>query len=178
MLPPESLQKLLVGFARESPLIQDRLLNDAMHIPNAKNNENENRPVSPTHSDHRFPKSVRILRQFEFDRVHSSQYYAADDTLVIKAVENGMRVSRLGLSVGRRVGNAVVRNRWKRRIREAFRIQRTTLPAGLDLVVRPRKGGICQSKAIKHSIRKLVEKIQRRIQKKHKAKNSRLLPEK
>ena len=43
--------------------------------------------------------------------------------------------SRLGLTVSRRVGNAVVRNRVKRWIREAYRRQARTLPAGHDLVV-------------------------------------------
>jgi ribonuclease P protein component len=49
---------------------------------------------------------------------------------------------RLGLSVSRKVGNAVVRNRWKRLIREAFRLHILTDETikGLDLVVIPQKG--------------------------------------
>lgn len=42
---------------------------------------------------------------------------------------------RLGITVSRKVGNAVVRNRVKRRIREWFRAQREPLGAGVDLVV-------------------------------------------
>ncbi|MBT8486643.1 MAG: ribonuclease P protein component [Phycisphaerales bacterium] len=45
---------------------------------------------------------------------------------------------RLGLSVPRRVGNAVRRNRVKRRLREAFRLERPDLPRGYDLVVNVR----------------------------------------
>jgi ribonuclease P protein component len=42
---------------------------------------------------------------------------------------------RLGLTVSRRVGHAVVRNRLKRRIREWFLRHRSMLPTGVDLVV-------------------------------------------
>ena len=85
-------------------------------------------------TDNRFPKSVRLRRQAEFDRVYGGDVFAADNVLVIKAVKNGLSVSRLGLSVSRKVGNAVVRNRWKRRIREAFRNHQVTLPVGIDFV--------------------------------------------
>lgn len=47
---------------------------------------------------------------------------------------NGLEHSRLGLTVSRRVGNAVVRNRIKRRLREIFRRAGQSLPQGIDLV--------------------------------------------
>jgi ribonuclease P protein component len=115
--------------------------------------------------DHSFPKSIRLLRQFQFDQVHASQYFAADDTLVIKAVGTDSGPTRLGLSVSRKVGNAVVRNRWKRLIREAFRQQKSELPAGLDIVVRPRKGAICQYHEVFQSLKILTGHLARRIRK-------------
>jgi ribonuclease P protein component len=113
--------------------------------------------------DQSFPKQCRLRRQGEFDRVHDSQFFAADATLVVKAVENGSGITRLGLSVSRRVGNAVVRNRWKRRLREAFRKQKHEMPVGLDLVVRPRKGAVCNYQQISRSLVQLSRRLDRRI---------------
>jgi len=54
---------------------------------------------------------------------------------------NGLAYSRLGLSVPRRIGSSVTRNRVKRRLREAFRLSQHDRPIGYDLVVvvRPHK---------------------------------------
>ena len=53
---------------------------------------------------------------------------------------NGLPHSRLGITVPARVGKAVLRNRLKRRLREAFRLNRVDLPRGWDILVNPRVG--------------------------------------
>jgi len=52
---------------------------------------------------------------------------------------NGLAEMRLGITVPKRLGGAVVRNRIKRRIREVFRHHRQELPGGWDIVLNPRQ---------------------------------------
>ncbi len=110
-----------------------------------------------------FPKEFRVRKAVDFDRAYAAKVYAADDVLVINAAANGLAYSRLGLSVSRKVGNAVARNNWKRRIREAFRLQREFLPNGIDLIVRPKADAVCDFHAIAQSFPRLVRRIARRL---------------
>jgi len=95
-----------------------------------------------TPSQRGLPKAARLLRPVDFSRVYERRWSAAQGPLVMYAAPNDLAGSpvRIGLSVSRRIGNAVVRNRWKRRLREAFRSVRHGLPAGNDLVVVVRSG--------------------------------------
>ena len=60
--------------------------------------------------------------------------------VLVRPTPAGGSASRLGVTVSRKVGNAVVRNRIKRRIREWFRRDRSAIGPGLDLVVIARAG--------------------------------------
>jgi ribonuclease P protein component len=89
-----------------------------------------------------FPQRGRLLRPADFSRIYETRQSAAVGPLVLYAAVNradphGIRV---GLSVSRRIGSAVVRNRWKRRLREAFRQVRPRLPVGNDFVIVVRSG--------------------------------------
>jgi ribonuclease P protein component len=86
-------------------------------------------------SDQRFPKACRLKSAAEFRRVFERRRSASNGRLTVCGCENDLDHARLGASVSRKVGGAVVRNRWKRMIREAFRLTRQVLPPGIDLVV-------------------------------------------
>src|SRR5436309_2447585 len=111
----------------------------------------------------RFRAEDRLRKQADFDRVYKARLFAADDTLIVNGCANELSHSRLGLSVGVVVGNAVTRNRWKRIIREAFRLSREQIPAGLDLVVRPQKQAKPDFQAVSRSLPLLAGKIARRL---------------
>jgi ribonuclease P protein component len=85
-----------------------------------------------------FPKSRRLLAPREFTAVYTHGRRKRLGPIDVVALPNDLEHLRLGLSVPRRVGNAVVRNRVKRRLRESFRHLQHDLPRGYDLVINVR----------------------------------------
>jgi ribonuclease P protein component len=112
------------------------------------------------------PKTWRLRTKRDFDRVFAAKIAAADDLLIVFVLPNDLETSRLGLSVSRKVGNAVVRNRWKRLIREAFRKNRESFPRAVDLVAIPQRNAkISSGQKVEGSVKKLVLKAIKRIPK-------------
>jgi ribonuclease P protein component len=112
-------------------------------------------------SDFRLPKSRKLLKAAQFDRVFRAKRSRSDGVLVLYAIENDLGYPRLGLVVSRKVGGAVVRNRWKRCLREAFRLAQHELPPGLDLVILPRAGAVPELPRVERSLRTLAAGLRR-----------------
>ena len=87
-----------------------------------------------------FPKNKRLISNNQFKAVLANGRRLSNGVLMIYIMENGLEYSRLGASVGKSYGNAVVRNRLKRHMREAFRLNIGGIPAGFDylLMISPR----------------------------------------
>ena len=108
----------------------------------------------------RFPRTARLLRHADFERVYkqgrrhfsasmtvfycpriASSKAVAPSTAAQNASGSSGSSSRVGFTVGRALGGAVVRNRMKRRLREAVRLAGPLSCAGVgaDVVINPKK---------------------------------------
>ena len=117
--------------------------------------------------NNRVSKSLRLRSTGQFQKVFAARCSASDGTLILFAVSNELPHCRLGLSVSKKIGNAVVRNRWKRLIREAFRKSQSELPGGLDFVVIPQRNvDVRTVKHLEQSLKNLTAKIVKRTARK------------
>ena len=111
----------------------------------------------------RLTRNQRLRRRNDFQRVFARRNRAGDQNLLIYARGNDLSHARLGLMVSRRLGRAVTRNRFKRRIREAFRTNQHDLPKDLDFVCIPRPGTPRTVESYARSLRRLLHLLRRRL---------------
>jgi ribonuclease P protein component len=104
------------------------------------------------------PKDNRLRRKRQFAQVFAQAKKRHGPHLLFLSRENGSGHSRLGLTVSRKVGDAVARNRIKRLLREAFRRLKTEIQPSLDVVIIARRGAVALDYATVH--RSMLASIQ------------------
>lgn len=91
------------------------------------------------------PRKHRLTESRDFRRLQSRGKRRAGRFVALRALAMGDRPSRFGVSVSERVGGAVVRNRVKRRLREAVRLTLPEAARGWDFVLNAREGAASAS---------------------------------
>ncbi len=112
----------------------------------------------------RFRPHERILDPAAFRLAFERRKSASDGSLIVYGVANGLDHPRLGISASKRkIRKASDRNRFKRLVREAFRLRKAELPAGVDLVVVPRGGPALTFEQATTSLPDLARAVARRL---------------
>jgi len=90
-------------------------------------------------SKYEFLNSDRIKKKWEFDKVYQNGRKVVNKDFVVYVLDNAQKKTRLGVTVSKKVGKSVKRNRVKRLIRESFRLSKNSILPGYDIVVVARK---------------------------------------
>jgi ribonuclease P protein component len=100
-------------------------------------------PPPASTSGARFPRSARILDHAGFERVYKEgrRHFAAHLTVFYRPRPEGSGL-RIGFTVSKALGDAVVRNRIRRRLREAVRQRRPLIAPAMDVVINPKKSAL------------------------------------
>ena len=98
-----------------------------------------------TKSQDRFPKSRRLLRHSDFERVYKQgrRHFAAHMTVFyLRRPEDELSGARVGFTVSKALGGAVQRNRIRRRLREAVRLGNFSTGIAADVVINPKRSAL------------------------------------
>lgn len=85
-------------------------------------------------------KTISIKGSRDFTRAFRKGKSAGDGLLVAYLLPNRLKINRIGISIGKKVGKSVQRNRVKRLLRESYRLLEEKLITGCDIVFMPRPG--------------------------------------
>ncbi|HOQ15841.1 MAG TPA: ribonuclease P protein component [Defluviitaleaceae bacterium] len=76
-----------------------------------------------------------LKKNYQFRIVYNKGISSANRLLVMYLLKNGKDINRLGISVSKKVGNSVKRNRITRLIRESYRLIEDNIDRGWDIVI-------------------------------------------
>jgi ribonuclease P protein component len=108
-----------------------------------------------------------LLRHADFERVYKQgkRHFSASMSVFYLARAAGEAQGlRVGFTVGRALGGAVVRNRMKRRLREAVRLTRPAAGPEVDVVINPKKGLMAaEFEAVVNEVRRAFVVIEQKV---------------
>lgn len=107
-------------------------------------------------------RPLRMRRSFEFARVRRHGRSASTRLLVLAILPNNQEFNRYGFVVGKRIGNAVVRNRVRRRLRAAIKALEPQLHGGYDVVIIAR-GPIANPEVTFQEVSAMLRSLSRRV---------------
>jgi len=134
-------------------------------------NGESSRSLEPRGKRARFPRTLRLLRHADFERVYDSgrrhfsasltAFYLARPEAQSALTRSGLRV---GFTVGRALGGAVQRNRIKRRMREAVRLSSPPVAVSADVVINPKKSVLTADfEAVLNEVRRAFVVIEQKL---------------
>ncbi|MFQ7452970.1 MAG: ribonuclease P protein component [Flavonifractor plautii] len=104
--------------------------------------------------------TVSLKLNHVFRRLYGRGKSAVNPCLAVYCRKNNLGYSRLGLTVGVKLGKAVVRNRTRRRIKEAYRIHEGAFLPGYDIVVVARvRAAHSRYRELERSLLSLADKL-------------------
>ena len=129
--------------------------------------QGEGRPRLPAgvREGARLGPAERLHGRESFARLRSEGRRAGDEVLRLTVARNGLAWARIGCAVPRQFGCAVRRNKMRRLIREAFRLEKAALPPGYDLLAGPGSGpGEPDLERVRRSLVALANDCVRRLE--------------
>lgn len=93
---------------------------------------------TPTSHPYSFPKTARLRKHGQYQRVGHKHKRLVGKLIIVDSQQRNQDFIRLGITVTKKYGSAVERNRFKRITRDAFRLCRSILPQGIDMIIKPR----------------------------------------
>lgn len=85
------------------------------------------------------PSRLRLRNRTAFKHVYENGRFFSNQLIAVHFFPHPEMAHRVGFAAGKRLGNAVIRNRCKRRLKECYRLFRDEAPPGVDMIVVARK---------------------------------------
>jgi ribonuclease P protein component len=125
--------------------------------------------ATQTKSQGSFPKSHRLLRHSDFERVYKQgrRHFSAHMTaFYLRRPDDELKGARVGFTVSKALGGAVQRNRIRRRLREAVRLNGFPYDMSVDVVINPKRSALsAEFSDLQNEVTKAFQVIEKQLKK-------------